>query len=1073
MDADQQLNDLIQAWPGQAKPRPSLRLHRVASLFGKKKLEALASEVSTEEIQDKLDIVRTWHQDYHHGSLKGDKETSREQQYNQDFFMKILGYKEKPASPYTFEPKATTLKKQLPDALISFTDTVAEIENISAVVELKGASIELDKPQRRDGNMSPVQQAFKYKSQYRSCPFVIVSNFFEFRLYNDHQLDFEVWTLDDLVDPADDYRKFKTFYGLLRRERLTVAVGKSPTELLLSEFRVEQDAIGKEFYAKYKDARLELLRDIYRRNEDVRSDFDVAIQKGQKIIDRLVFAFFAEDKGLLPENILLGVQKDAANSSVASLWDMLKTLFAAIDSGSDKLGIPVGYNGGLFAYDAELNAMSVGDDALTTVLTLGGYDFDEDLSVNILGHIFEQSISDLEEIRRKVDDKNIPDALDDLRAKSSKRKSDGVFYTPDYIVRYIVDSTLGDYLRSVEADLRAKYKLATKRTEGTYEDAEAIVYREYQLALQTVHVLDPACGSGAFLVYALDYLLAENKRVASILESNNTMDTFTASVFSDESIIDLVLRQNIFGVDINDESVEITKLSLWLKTARPGQKLTALDANIKCGNSLISSDLVDPKKSFSFHKAFRKAFEGGGFNVVVGNPPYVSALEMSRSMPIEQRNYLKRNYETSVGAVDLYIYFFELGIKLLRAGGKLGYISPNRYLSASYGAKLREWLVQGVHLKTLIDYSDKAVFEDASTYPVITILDNTKPAEDEAYEVEAGRIDEDTRQPVVDKYPSALLSTLDQNILGFLLNDRIDITLKVFEKDVPLERAGKINATSTAGEADVYSSHINVDGVGQKIINTGTIDPYMSLWGLRRFKDKGVDYIEPYLNVAHNDVSDGRRRLYKSKKIIIAKIGLMCEAFLDATGDYASINTNCIHSFSKDFLPEYVQAWLSSSLYNYVFECLFDGLRMNGGYLLYSAPNLRNTPIPKIDVEEQKQVGTWATSLQQKRQEQIALEDKFKRFVMDEAGVGITAWPRKLTKWWELDFFDFVKALKYAGSPRQKEGLSEYFEEYKADVSGLVTEVNALAASIDKRFFELHELTGEEIKRVKAAALTW
>ncbi|MDR6794721.1 type I restriction-modification system DNA methylase subunit [Pseudarthrobacter oxydans] len=1043
----------------------------MASLFGKKKLEALAAEITTEEIQDKLEIVRQWHQDYHHGSLKADKETSREQQYNQDFFMKILGYKEKPATPYTFEPKATTLKKQLPDAVISFTDTAAEIENISAVIELKGASIELDKPQRRDGNMSPVQQAFKYKSQYRSCPFVIVSNFYEFRLYNDHQLDFEVWTLDDLVNPAYDYRAFKTFYGLLRRDRLTVAVGKSPTELLLSEFRVEQDAIGKEFYGKYKDARLELLRDIYRRNEDLRSNFDLAIQKGQKLIDRLVFTFFAEDKGLLPENILLGVQKDAATSSVASLWDMLKTLFAGIDAGSDKLGIPVGYNGGLFAYDAELNAMSISDDVLTSVLALGGYDFDEDLSVNILGHIFEQSISDLEEIRRKVDDKHIPDALDDLRAKSNKRKSDGVFYTPDYIVRYIVDSTLGTYLRSIEEKLMVKYQLASKRKDATYEAAEANMYREYQLALQTVHVIDPACGSGAFLVYALDFLLAENKRVAAILEANSSIDDFTASVFSDESIIDLVLRQNLFGVDINDESVEITKLSLWLKTARPGQKLTALDANIKCGNSLIDGELVDPKKAFNYRQQFKKPFEGGGFNVVVGNPPYVSAMEMSRSMPDSQRTYLKKNYDTSVGAVDLYIYFFELGIKLLRPGGALGFITPNRYLSASYGAKLREWLISNVHFRTLIDYSDKNVFEDASTYPVITILDKVKPGEDEVYEVEAGRIDEDTRQPVVDQYSSELLTKLTENILGFLLNDGIDIAAKVFDKGVPLANAGKINATSTAGEADLYSAHINSDGQGLKIINTGTIDPYVSMWGLKRFKDKGVDYMQPYLDIHHKDVSVARRDLYKSNKIIIAKIGLLCEAYYDANGEYASINTNCVHSFTKDFPAEYVQAWLSSSLYNYVFETLFDGLRMSGGYLLYSSPNLRNTPIPKAPEADRLEIVGWAKTVIQKRQEQAALEDKFKRFVLNEAG--LSAWPRKLNRWWEVDFFDFVKGLKYQGSLKEKESLSEYFDEYKATVADHIMHIDNAARRIDKRFYELNELTEAEIAKVEAAKVTW
>jgi len=166
----------------------------MANLFGKNKLRSIAQQIDTEEIKPFIEVVKEWHEDYHNGSLKRDKETSREQEYNQQFFKVILGYKEKPASPYSFEPKATTDKGQLPDAVISYTDTANDIHNIAAVVELKGASIDLDRPQQREGNFSPVQQGFKYKTQYRSVPFVIVSNFWEFRLYHDNLLDYEAWT---------------------------------------------------------------------------------------------------------------------------------------------------------------------------------------------------------------------------------------------------------------------------------------------------------------------------------------------------------------------------------------------------------------------------------------------------------------------------------------------------------------------------------------------------------------------------------------------------------------------------------------------------------------------------------------------------------------------------------------------------------------------------------------------------------------------------------------------------------------------------------------------------------------
>jgi hypothetical protein len=533
-------------------------LHNMASLFGKNKLREIATKLQTSDLEDKIALVKTWHNDYHNGSLKLDKETSREQAYNQDFFIKILGYKEKPAVPYTFEPKATTEKGQLPDAVLSYTIKPRENENIAAVVELKGARIELDRPQRREGNMSPVQQGFKYKTQYRNCPFVVVSNFWEFRLYHDNQLDYELWTLDDLVDPEDDYLKFKTFYTLLHSDNLTTPKGASKTEGWLSDIRFEQEEIGKKFYKVYREARTDLLRDIYRHNETVRTDIDMGIEKAQKIIDRIVFACFAEDRGLLPDDTLRGVIQEADNSKFGgSLWATFKGFFEAIDTGNDKLEIPDGYNGGLFAHDSELNALRMSDEPLRKVAKLSDYNFVEDLSVTILGHIFEQSISDLEEIKSKVEETQSLDSI-----QQSRRKKDGIFYTPDYIVRYIVDNSLGAYLREEEERLKNEFKLKGDITDKSYEKRERQAYGKYQEFLQNVKVVDPACGSGAFLVYVFDYLLAENKRVASILGN---------SLFSSDDYIKSILQNNIYGVDLNDESVEITKLSLWLKSAQKGK----------------------------------------------------------------------------------------------------------------------------------------------------------------------------------------------------------------------------------------------------------------------------------------------------------------------------------------------------------------------------------------------------------------------------------------------------------------------------------------------------------------------
>jgi type II restriction/modification system DNA methylase subunit YeeA len=146
-----------------------------------------------------------------------------------------------------------------------------------------------------------------------------------------------------------------------------------------------------------------------------------------------------------------------------------------------------------------------------------------------------------------------------------------------------------------------------------YKD-EQDAYRAYQQILQNVKVLDPACGSGAFLVKVFDYLYAENLRVGKIVKS----------LFDDEEIYKSILRNNIYGVDLNPESVEITKLSLWLKSAQKDRKLNNLDQNIKCGNSLIDNPAVAGERAFDRNKEFADIMKSGGFDVIVGNPPYVT-----------------------------------------------------------------------------------------------------------------------------------------------------------------------------------------------------------------------------------------------------------------------------------------------------------------------------------------------------------------------------------------------------------------------------------------------------------------
>lgn len=358
----------------------------------------------------------------------------------------------------------------------------------------------------------------------------------------------------------------------------------------------------------------------------------------------------------------------------------------------------------------------------------------------------------------------------------------------------------------------------------------------------------------------------------------------------------------------------------------------------------------DDRPFFLWHLMFQDVFKQGGFDIVIGNPPYINANELKKSLGKEKYENLKSNFKVAKGTIDIYVLFFELSISVLKESGILTFINPNRYLSASYATALREFLFENCNILSLADYSRIRVFKEASTYPVVSTLRKVKEIQTADITIRSvnsnGHIEERSVE-------SSDLTLLPGYLWGFLLNEKISISKKIISQSVRIDAVGKINATSTAKEADEYHDLIN-EIKGQKLINTGTIDRFSNTWGIQKLTDKGEKYLCPRLDISNEIVSVNRKSLYTAKKIILAKIALRTEAFFDRKGKYSSVNTNCIHSFSSDYLPEYILCWINSKLYQFLFESFFDGLRMAGGFLLYSAPNLLNTYIKPISLSEQK-----------------------------------------------------------------------------------------------------------------------
>jgi hypothetical protein len=258
------------------------------------------------------------------------------------------------------------------------------------------------------------------------------------------------------------------------------------------------------------------------------------------------------------------------------------------------------------------------------------------------------------------------------------------------------------------------------------------VWLDYGDVLGNIKILDPACGSGAFLVAAFDYLLGEHERV------NRAIAELTGAP-RQLGLFDLnrqILQQNLFGVDLNPESVEITKLSLWLKTARRDKPLNNLDDNIRCGNSLVEppgpgapqallaafAALPADRRAFDLRAAFPAVFLRGGFDVVVGNPPYVRQEALG---PFKL--YLAQRYASYHGVADLYVYFYERGLELLAPKGKLSYIVTNKWLRAGYGEPLRRLFSEQAEIEEILDFGHAPIFEDADTFPCI-IVAHPRPA---------------------------------------------------------------------------------------------------------------------------------------------------------------------------------------------------------------------------------------------------------------------------------------------------------------------------------------------------------
>ena len=659
---------------------------------------------------DHLAALDAWADMIRSGRVYALKETALHGQFAAKIIEGVLGY-HGPAggADYTVATEQSILRGSVDLALGRFGGKTPEI---LAPFELKGADTrDLDAimPGR---NKTPVQQAWEYAMNARGVKWVLVSNMIELRLYGfgEGTTAYEAFRLDQLTDPEE----YARFVLLLSADSLL----SGRTLDILKQSREEDRDITDSLYQDYKALRLKLIGAVQAADPSIAPLDAIAI--AQKILDRVLFIAFAEDTGLLPDNTLSQafVTRDPYNPR--PVWDNFRGLFNGIDKGSEALKIPR-YNGGLFRQDNTIDALALSDDVCEGFKTLGDYDFASEVSVTVLGHIFEQSIADVERLQKQARGEEVEEER--ATGTTGRRKRDGVVYTPDYIARFIVAETLGAHLEEAFTEiLRAHAKAGADLSDYAAipwrkKSAELEAWQAYRDRLKTLRIVDPACGSGVFLIMAFDFLKAEltrvNEKIKDLVPKAEHYGDLLEYVPDSE-----ILTNNLFGVDVNVESVEIAKLSLWIKTARRGKVLDSLDTSLRVGDSLIEdSNFAYLDHAFTWETAFPGVFAEGGFDVVLGNPPYVRMEHLKALKP-----YLEKRYEVVSDRADLYCYFFERGLRLLKPGGRLGFISSNTFFKTGSGKPLREYLRREATIEGVVDFGDLQIFEGVTTYPAILTM---------------------------------------------------------------------------------------------------------------------------------------------------------------------------------------------------------------------------------------------------------------------------------------------------------------------------------------------------------------
>ena len=618
-------------------------------------------------------------------------------------------------------------------------------------------------------------------------------------------------------------------------------------------------------------------------------ELDEAIQR---IIDRLIFIRTIEDKQLEAPILQSLIREDQTKK----VYKKLNNSFRKIDDI---------YNSKLFAFHL-CEELNIDDDVLERIITglfktsdeAVHYDFSA-IDADVLGNIYEQYLGYL---LKKTEKRG------KLVEGKAHRKEQGIYYTPTYVVDYIVKNTIGELAKDKKVDL------------------------------SKIKVLDPACGSGSFLMKAFDYLVTLDRKKN---KDSDQMKLDTSGVSATYGRKIEILKNNIFGVDLDPKAVEIAQLNLLLKAAEKKHRLPTLQENIKVGNSLIDDSTVS-SRAFKWEEQFKEIISNGGFDVVIGNPPYVRPHNI---LP-EDKSFLWKNYKTSSNKTDIYAYFFEKELSLLKNNRKLGLITSNTYFSLESFKKLRKLILDTCCIETIVGKIPFDAFDATVSTSIIILKKENNASIRQRNLIRYVETSEKSHEFIFVKKIPQIFFFNDKNY-AFTVSwseEYSKLIKRITENTKLLEELFEVRNGLATGDDPVFIKDRKESSIDKAVIYGEDVKRYRI-----EYKNRFVHY-DPIKMIKHRTTARPASKDWFEieEKIVIHQVGgAKMKASIDTNNYYATISTILIRKISNYLSLKYLLSIINSKLIGYWYK-------KQSVTSTVKVSEIRRMPIKIISLEKQQ-----------------------------------------------------------------------------------------------------------------------